>query len=637
MDLKICSFNCNSFRKHTDIIKNIVKNNDIILIQEIMLLRNDIDIVSCINENYDFVITASTYNENEICPGRPQGGLIIFFKKTLSRIIKPVSLTNRLLGIKIQNGNDEILLINSYFPCEYNTHDSLCAYRSTIVSISEIIENENFSQLIIAGDINADPSGGRFWTELQEFMTEQNMICADVCSLPADSFTYLSACHTSTSRWLDHVISSNNDLVFDIRINLTENFVDHFPVEFKIHVNLLDNIQVQNINIKEFIKWNNMTSNNKFVYNSNVKNSLDNYICATFFCNTKNCNNVEHKKQIDEAFTYIKNVLGTHTADFKVRNQHKNKTIPGWNEHCRILHMNARAAFLQWVINGKVRHGVDFHNMKHTRHLFKSAFDRCKKDEKAIRCLNLLNSFKIKNKSNFWRDVKKLKGKAQCFASNIDGKSDPKGMVNVFNEKFKKIFDDKECQSDTRNIGQKVPQLRDDGKFRQFNRYTLRNAIDNLNDGIGIDNIHSNHLKFAKTGVDNFLSKLFNAIILHSYFPDEMLVGQIRPLVKDHKGDLSSPDNYRPIMVSSNFLKIFEYSILTPLNNCIKLDFRQLGFRNKTSTTMATALLKETISNYVKKNSSVYCSFLDMSKAFDKINHFTLIDKLYKKIFLCVL
>jgi hypothetical protein len=602
------------------------------MLQEIMLLQNDVDILSCINDNYNFVVTPSTCNDNVINCGRPKGGLVIFFKKSITHIIQPIPLSDRFLGIKLKNGSEDILLINAYFPCEYGTDDSFTEYRSAIASLSEIIENEDFAHIIVCGDMNADPSGGRHWVELQEFLDENSMICADLC-LPVDSFTYLST--HDTTRWLDHILTSNKDLVFDIDVindknEKVLNFHDHFPLEFKFHVEEQRKDISGTININEFIQWETMHQNDKKDFERNVKKSLDNYLCEAFFCNKNNCTNLKHTNEIKEALSHLKETLRSYTESFKIETSMQNKIIPGWNVYCREVHATARQAFLAWVRNGRIRNGVLYDNMKTTRQVFKEQLEICKRNENDIKKQKLVESFRIKNKTNFWKDVKKLKGKSKCFASLIDGQSEPKDMVEAFNTKLKKIFDDKECQVDKFNVAQRVSKLHNNVNIKQINKHLVRNAIKSLNTCIGFDNLHSNHFKFAVTGVENFLSNFFNAIITHSFFPKEMLEGEIRPLVKDHKGDLSSSDNYRPVMISSNIFKIYEYCILPSLTKNIELDFRQIGFQKNTSTNMVVVLLKETISKYVKSGSSIFSSFLDMSKAFDKINHFTLLDKLSK-------
>ena len=43
---------------------------------------------------------------------------------------------------------------------------------------------------------------------------------------------------------------------------------------------------------------------------------------------------------------------------------------------------------------------------------------------------------------------------------------------------------------------------------------------------------------------------------------------------------------------------------------------------------MATALLKETLNVYLEQDSAVYCSFLDLSKAFERVDHNILLQKL---------
>ena len=163
-----------------------------------------------------------------------------------------------------------------------------------------------------------------------------------------------------------------------------------------------------------------------------------------------------------------------------------------------------------------------------------------------------------------------------------------------------------------------------------FTENDIKECIGSLTETIGYDNVHSNHLKFKCQLLHKFLAKLFSSFILHNFLPLEMIRGVIAPIVKNGLGNLSSSDNYRPIMNSSVFLKLFEYCLLQKIQPYIELNDRQHGFRKSYSTATACFILKETVMNYTQSNSNVYGCFLDISKAFDSVNHYILINQLHK-------
>ena len=157
----------------------------------------------------------------------------------------------------------------------------------------------------------------------------------------------------------------------------------------------------------------------------------------------------------------------------------------------------------------------------------------------------------------------------------------------------------------------------------------VQNNIFRLRPGIGNDNVHTNHLVYATENCVQFITKLFNAIIRHGYFPERMLCGEIRPIIKNRLGNMTDSDNYRPVMVSSHFLKLFEYCLSFSLANSLEIHNNQFGFRSHTSTLMTVTVVKETIQSYTDNNSNVFAGFIDLSKGFDKVNHFKLIEKIW--------
>ena len=124
------------------------------------------------------------------------------------------------------------------------------------------------------------------------------------------------------------------------------------------------------------------------------------------------------------------------------------------------------------------------------------------------------------------------------------------------------------------------------------------------------------------------LSKLFNLCIEHSLFPDELKRARVVPLHKG--GPKDSVKNYRPISILPTLSKIFEkclhkrlYSFVEPLifNN-------QFGFRKGYSTEQALNTAVKSVINSIDNKSHCAGLFIDLSKAFDTINHNILLSKL---------
>ena len=100
------------------------------------------------------------------------------------------------------------------------------------------------------------------------------------------------------------------------------------------------------------------------------------------------------------------------------------------------------------------------------------------------------------------------------------------------------------------------------------------------------------------------------------------------PLIKNKAGDSSDVNNYRPIALVTIASKVFEIIVLDVIEPFIATCDNQFGFKKKHDTEHCIYALKNVISYYSWFGSPVYTCFLDASKAFDRVEHWSLFKKL---------
>ena len=146
------------------------------------------------------------------------------------------------------------------------------------------------------------------------------------------------------------------------------------------------------------------------------------------------------------------------------------------------------------------------------------------------------------------------------------------------------------------------------------------------------DGITAEHFLYAHPAVTSVILKLFQLIVKYGIVPDGFCNGLTFPVPKSSsRCHTASADDFRPITICPVMSKIFEYCLLLKLEKLMKTSTRQFGFKKGTGCNHATYLLKETIDYYTESNSNVSLGLLDLSKAFDKVNHFGLLMKLMER------
>ena len=113
-------------------------------------------------------------------------------------------------------------------------------------------------------------------------------------------------------------------------------------------------------------------------------------------------------------------------------------------------------------------------------------------------------------------------------------------------------------------------------------------------------------------------------------FPDVLKTGKVTPVYKKDNPELFG--NYRPVSTLPIFGKIFEKVIYRRIYSFATsqgiLNENQFGFRKSHSTSHAINKSVSIINEALQQRKHMIAIFVDLSKAFDTLDHSTLLSKL---------
>jgi hypothetical protein len=518
------------------------------------------------------------------------------------------------------------MLGNIYKPPKSNNNlENVNQFLSELEPILADLVNCN-NEIIVSGDFNLD------LLKLHNRLTSANFIQKMLSYGLMPKITLPTRIGTHSATLIDNIFCkfTKNTINTDSGI-IYSSISDHFPVFLS-----LDGVSKKSssphrpkfINICKLTESNLSAMSNALV-SEDIYSKLD---------HSQSANANENYEILHQHLTSIRNKYISYK---RIRfNKYKHKASP-WITNGIIKSLKYKDTLYR-SLSGKAINTPDYLAAKQNLTVYRSILKKLIRDAKSRYYNNLF--YKHKNDlQQTWRTISDVLCKANrksCSIKKIVKNdkiySDNQSIANLFNNFFVGIGPSLSAKIDTRN---KVPYERylkqrilTSFKFTLISEDCTSKIINSLNtkNSSGHDGISVRVLKRLSPALIKPLTLIINQSFLTGNFPDKLKIARVVPLFK--KGDDTDVNNYRPISLLTAISKIFEKAGFLQIYNYFhsnKLFHKgQYGFLPQRSTELAALEFIDRISLEFEKKLNPFTLFMDLSKAFDTLDHNILLHKL---------
>ena len=248
----------------------------------------------------------------------------------------------------------------------------------------------------------------------------------------------------------------------------------------------------------------------------------------------------------------------------------------------------------------------------------------------------ILEKIKLNPKAFYSYAQRKRKVKCKVgplIDQNGNLQSDHKTMADILQKQYTKMFSEPtnptEIDNEDANTNSDNATKLEDIEFSETDIIKAIDSMPNYS-APGPDKFPSIVLKQCKYELATPLRILWRQSLDEGQVPKSLKKQSIVPIYK--KDSKAKPENYRPVSLTSHILKLFERVIREKLvefiENETKLSNNQYGFRPRRSTISQLLAHIDRIICILERNKNADVMYLDFSKAFDKVCHVKLIQKL---------
>ena len=643
---------------------------DIIFLQEHWQTPNNLDNIKHFSTLYNgYGISAmESAVSNFVLKGRPWGGVCTLIKSTLGCKIKFTKCAERYAAIVLDN----FLFINVYFPSIVNDSD-LCTVQAIIAEIDDIVSMFPRLKIIFAGDFNTDISKVTAKSNVFSNFIDKMKVVACNCLIDSNlNFTY---CHDSLQHfsYIDFICVSRSitaDLDEFKVLELPFNLSDHCPIYARIAIDqpLQGKVHDKHDAVKQCtqrnLRWDHaalpvyynctrellqpLFDELSSVYNEWMSSAIaccdrtDECYCVTGQCDRPyvpklssemlpQCNDNIIENMHDRVVRSLREA-----ADYCIPAVQSNFFKYWWSQELNELKSNSCLTHSNWIGAGRPTHGPIYE----AKRVAKSNYKKCIKDNQKLekQCVSnsLHDALATKSSKEFWKTWQSKFGKKNVSPLSVEGLNDNQAMADGFAKYFYDVsnsassLDNQKLSFEFKTRLASYKSTFNDDKIH-INIELIDSIIKQLDKckAAGVDQLTAEHFQFAHPIVINILSMLLNLMIRYEYVPDAFGIGILVPIPKkDTNCNFDKFSDYRGITISPVISKIFELCIVNNLNDLLKTCDLQFGFKSGIGCNHAINTVRSTVNYFTSKGSTVNLCALDVNKAFDRVNHFVLFNKL---------